>query len=243
MVDRTGVPLIPRKTFFENANAVNPKLSPDGRWLTWIAAVEGVMNVWVAPSNAPTKSRTLTRQADRPIFELWFARTSAHVLFLKDKGGDENYHLWCAGLDGLDAQDLTPYRDVLANLVGFHYDDPNLIAVGMNDRDSRWHDFYTVDIRTGERQLLYDNRDEITSLILDSRLNLRLATTTRNKGRGSAILKWNGIGFEEIISIEADDALCTGPSHCQSCWRRLVPSQHHRARQGSDHACRLEDGR
>jgi acylaminoacyl-peptidase len=83
----------------------------------------------------------------------------------------------------------------------------------MNDRDSRWHDFYIVDIRTGERQLLYDNRDEITSLILDSRLNLRLATTTRNKGRGSAILKWNGIGFEEIISIEADDALCTDPSH------------------------------
>jgi hypothetical protein len=118
MFDRTGVPLIPRKTFFENANAVNPKLSPDGRWLAWIAAVEGIMNVWVAPSNDLTKSRTLTRQADRPISELWFARTSAHVLFLKDKGGDSLYggmvrRFGRPGCTGFDA-----YRDVLATLVG-----------------------------------------------------------------------------------------------------------------------------
>jgi acylaminoacyl-peptidase len=108
---------------------------------------------------------------------------------------------------------LTPYVDVLANLVGLHYEDPNLIAVGMNDRDARWHDLYIVDIRTGERRLVYKNKDEIAGFILDSRLNLRLATTTRNKGRGSAILKWTGAAFEEIMSIEADDVFGTDPLH------------------------------
>ena len=59
----------------------------------------------------------------------------------------------------------------------------------MNDRDARWHDFYVVDIRTGERRLVYENTDEIASFVIDSRLNLRLATTMQNKGSGSAILK------------------------------------------------------
>jgi dipeptidyl aminopeptidase/acylaminoacyl peptidase len=213
MTSDTGVPLIPRKTFFENAKALDPRLSPDGRWIAWIAAYDGVMNVWVAPRDDLTKARPLSRQTDRPIFGHWFARTSKHVLFRKDKDGDENFNLWCVDVDGSEARNLTPYDDVLAYLVGFDYENPHLIAVGMNDRDPRWHDLYIVDIRTGERRLAYKNTDEISGFIVDSRLNPRLATTTRNKGRGSAILRWTGAAFEEIISIEADDVLGTEPLH------------------------------
>ena len=224
MVGHASIPLIPRKTFFGNANALSPQLSPDGRWLAWIAPDNGVMNVWVAPRDDVTKARPLTRETDRPIFEHWFARTNAHVLFRKDKDGDENFHLWCVGIDGSDARDLTPYSDVLAYVYGLHDEDPNLIAVGMNDRDARWHDLYIVDIRTGERRLVHENRDEIATWIVDGRLNLRLATTTRNRNGGAAILRWSGAAFEEIISIDADDALCTEPLHVNRAGR-LVPAE------------------
>ncbi len=100
MEDAAGAPLIPRRVFFENANALDPKLSPDGQWLTWLAAVNGVMNVWAAPREDLTQARPLTRQTERPIFQQWFARTNAHVLFSKDTNGDENFHLWCVALDG-----------------------------------------------------------------------------------------------------------------------------------------------
>jgi dipeptidyl aminopeptidase/acylaminoacyl peptidase len=213
MVRDTNIPLIPRKTFFENPNAFNPRLSPDGHWLAWIAPVDGVMNVWAAPRDDLTMGRPLTRQTDRPILQHWFARTNAHVLFSKDRDGDENFNLWCVGIGGSDPRNLTPYSAVLATVLGMHHDDPNLIAVGMNDRDARWHDLYLVDIRTGERRLVHENKDEIASFVLDSRLNLRLATTTRDKRRGSAILKWTGAAFEEIMSIEADDVLSTEPLH------------------------------
>jgi dipeptidyl aminopeptidase/acylaminoacyl peptidase len=213
MVDDNTIPLIPRKTFFENANALNPRLSPDGCWLAWIAAFDGVMNVWLAPRDDLTSARPLTRQTDRPIFAHWFARTNAHVLFLKDKDGDENFNLWCVGIDGSAARNLTPYRDVLVVVLGMHRENPHLLAVGMNDRDARWHDVYILDIRTGERRLVYENTDEIASFVLDSRLQLRLATTTRNKGGGSAILKWTGATFEEIMSIEEEDVLNTNLLH------------------------------
>jgi dipeptidyl aminopeptidase/acylaminoacyl peptidase len=213
MLANTDVALITRKTFFENANALDPQLSRDGLWLSWLAAADGVMNVWVAPRDDLTKARALTRQTDRPIAAHWFAYTNAHVLFAKDKGGDENFNLWCVGIDGSDARNLTPYRNVLARLYGFDHENPNLIAVGMNDRDARWHDLYLVDIRTGERRLVYENVDEIMGFMLDRRLNLKLATTTRNKGAGAAILKWSGTGFEEILSIETDDVMGTEPLH------------------------------
>src|SRR5438477_280803 len=133
---------------------------------------------------------------------LWILRarrrapTNADVLFRKDEEGDENVNLWCVGIDGAAARNLTPYRNVRAIVLGMHRENPHLVAVGMNDRDARWHDFYIVDIRTGERQLVYENADEIASFVIDSRLNPRLATTMKNKGSGSAILKWNGTAFE-----------------------------------------------
>lgn len=205
--------LIPRKTLFGNADALDPRLSPDGSWLSWLAAADGVMNVWAAPRDDPTRARALTRQTDRPVLTHWFARTNEHVLFLRDREGDENYNLWRVGVDGSAPVNLTPGRDVLAILIGMHRESPNLVAVAMNDRDARWHDLYVVDIRSGERRLIYENRDEIASFIVDDRLALRLATTTRGKDGGLAILDWNGAAFQEIMSIDVGDTLETEPLH------------------------------
>jgi len=159
------------------------------------------------------KARPLTRWTDRPIFTHWFARTNAHVLLLKDEDGDENFNLWCVGIDGSPARNLTPNRDVHAIVLGMHREKPDLVAVGMNDRDARWHDLYIIDIRTGQRRLVYENTDEIASFILNSRLQPKLATSTRNKGSGSSILKWAGGAFEEILSIGEEDVLTTSPLH------------------------------
>ncbi len=42
--------LIPRRVLFGNPERVNPRISPDGTLLAWIAPHEGVLNVWVAPA-------------------------------------------------------------------------------------------------------------------------------------------------------------------------------------------------
>ncbi|MEG0885280.1 MAG: S9 family peptidase, partial [Janthinobacterium sp.] len=44
-------PLIERAKLFGNPSKSGGKLSPDGRWLSWIAPRDGVLNVWVAPAN------------------------------------------------------------------------------------------------------------------------------------------------------------------------------------------------
>ena len=47
------VPLIERAKFFGNPSKAAGRLSPDGRWLSWVAPRDGVLNLWVAPLNEP----------------------------------------------------------------------------------------------------------------------------------------------------------------------------------------------
>ena len=59
---------------------------------------------------------------------------------------------------------------------------PASLAVALNDRDKAWHDIYRIDIRTGERELLFENRSELAGIVLDRQLMPRLAIKPRDAG-------------------------------------------------------------
>src|SRR5262245_28834681 len=86
--------LIERTKLFGNPSRSAGRLSPDGKWLSWLAPRDGVMNVWVAPTADPTKARPLTAEKVRPIRSYFWAPDSSMILFINDKGGDENFLLY-----------------------------------------------------------------------------------------------------------------------------------------------------
>lgn len=205
------IPLISRKTLFGNPSRVSPSLSRDGKWLSWLAPRDGVMNVWLAPIGILDEARPLTNARDRPIPYQSIANTNAHVLFIQDKAGDENFHLWCSDFSG-NVRDLTPYGEIVVRFYGSHLDNPNLLAIGLNDRDKRWHDLYVLDIATGERRLVHENTGELSGFTVDQQLGLRLATRARAEG-GHELLRWDGAGFQTIMTVDLEDDLTTHPAH------------------------------
>jgi dipeptidyl aminopeptidase/acylaminoacyl peptidase len=76
---------------------------------------------------------------------------------------------------------------------------PDLIYVGLNDRDAAWHDLYEVKISTGERKLLRKNTDKIAGWIIDRIGKPRLALRTADNG-DTEMLKVSDAGFEEVYS-------------------------------------------
>jgi hypothetical protein len=52
-IAQTDVPLIARAKFFGNPSRAAGRLSPDGKWLSWLAPRDGVLNIWVAPRREP----------------------------------------------------------------------------------------------------------------------------------------------------------------------------------------------
>ena len=133
-VDIGDTPLIARSALFGNPVKSGAQPSPDGKWLTWMAPLNGVMNVWAAPVDQPT-SAAADRLKDRPIPGYWLVRgNSEQVLFVQDKGGDENYRLYGVNVTTGAKHDYTPFDKVRkpsaarANVL-------DEMLVGINNRD------------------------------------------------------------------------------------------------------------
>src|SRR5262245_43191495 len=74
------VPLIPRRTIFGNPERAGAQISPDGKHLSYLAPVDGVLNVWVAPVDDITKAVPVTEEKDRPIGNYNWAYDNKHIL-------------------------------------------------------------------------------------------------------------------------------------------------------------------
>ena len=90
------VPIIPREVIFGNPDRASVQISPDGAHLSWLAALNGVLNVWVAPRTDPSAARSVTQDSGRGIRFYFWAQTSRHILFGQDKNGDENWRIYAA---------------------------------------------------------------------------------------------------------------------------------------------------
>ncbi len=86
----SGADLIPRADIFGNPDRTGAQISPDGQWVAYIAPKDGVLNIWVAPVGDLDAARAITNATDRPIRQMFWANNSSVVLYLNDKGGDEN---------------------------------------------------------------------------------------------------------------------------------------------------------
>ncbi|MDQ3206101.1 MAG: S9 family peptidase [Pseudomonadota bacterium] len=184
-------------------------ISPDGRTLSWIAPVDGVMNVWVAPADKPLQGRAITSDAARGIRNYFWSYLPGTLLYLRDTGGDEDFHLFSVDIETRKTTDLTPFAKTTAQVVGASHANPQSILVGMNDRDPKWHDLYRVDLASGERTLLEKNDDEIGGYLADDSFTVRFATRARPDG-GQDVLKPDGKGGWELYSaIPFEDSLTT----------------------------------
>jgi dipeptidyl aminopeptidase/acylaminoacyl peptidase len=150
------VDLIPRSVLFGNPERTAPRISPDGRQLAWIAPLDGVLNVWVAPigeSDAGVDwaaARVVTADTDRGVRVFAWAHDGRHLLYLQDAGGDENWRLYDVDLESLERRDLTPFDKIHATIIGTSKRRPAEVLVGVNADNPQLHDVYRLDLTTGE---------------------------------------------------------------------------------------------
>lgn len=159
--------MIPRDVLFGNPDWVAARLSPDGKRLSYLAPSNGVMNVFVGPADDPKAARPVTQDKKRGIRVYFWAYTNEHVLYLQDKDGDENWHVFAVDLNTQTTKDLTPIAGVRAAIEKVSYKHPDEILVGLNDRDPALHDIHKINIRTGERTLVQENPGFVGFLVDD----------------------------------------------------------------------------
>ena len=184
-------PLIEREVFFGDPEISGTQISPDGKWITFRKPYNDVVNIWVKAVNAPfDAARPITADTERPVGGYFWSEDSRYVLYVQDKGGNENYHVYVVDPAGEvneatgapDARDLTPIEGVRALIYAVPEATPNRILVGINDRDPALHDVYSLDLDTGERELLIENLSNIAGWVTDLSGEVRLAGRQRPDG-------------------------------------------------------------
>ncbi|MBN2447216.1 MAG: S9 family peptidase [Phycisphaerae bacterium] len=203
-----GHSLIPRKTIFGNPDKAAPRVSPDGTQLAFLADLDGVLNVWVGPLDEPAAAKAVTHDTGRGIRDYFWAYTNRHIIYLQDKAGDENWRVYSVDLDTGNIADLTPFDGVQARIEEVSRKFPDEIMVSLNNRVPELHDLYRVNIRTAERELVYEN-EGLVQFHLDDDYNLRLGLAMRPDGGTDLYMRTNA-GWAPFVSVGPDDALTTG---------------------------------
>ena len=182
MTDTTA-PLIPRAALFGNPTRAAGQISPDGRWLSWLAPLDGVMNIWVAPKADPDAARAMTSANQRPIRQHFWAPDSSAVMYIQDKDGDENFLLYRACVTSGAETCLTPFEDTRVDLIAISATIKDKLLIGLNNRDPQWHDVHLLDLSTGALTLVLEN-NAYAGFEADDTLTLRMAMQ-QNAGGGT----------------------------------------------------------
>jgi dipeptidyl aminopeptidase/acylaminoacyl peptidase len=221
-----GAPVINRELFFDNPEIAGGQLSPDAKWMTYIKANKGTLNIWLKKADEPFENgRPITADTTRPVRSYFWSDDSKFVLYNQDKGGNENFHVYAvdpfataeAATGVPPARDLTPLDNTRAYIYNVSQKNPTKMWVGLNNRDQAWHDLYELDIATGERKLLRENKDRITGWDFDWDENLRLATRTNDDG-GNEILRVDEDKLTKIYessTLEAANSISWTPDNKQ----------------------------
>ncbi len=169
------MPRIPLRDFFRNPSETAFQVSPDGRYLAWLAPYERRLNVFVRPLEGGEPVR-VTSETARDIGGYFWK--GERIVYVKDAGGDENFHVVTVDRTGGDARDLTPGEHVKADVVDILEDDDAHLILSHNRRDASVFDVFRVDLATGKETLIAENPGNIVSWGTDHEGRLRVATTT-----------------------------------------------------------------
>jgi dipeptidyl aminopeptidase/acylaminoacyl peptidase len=149
--------LIPRKHVFGNPTRTSATISPDGRQLAFLAPRDGVLNVWVAPVNAIDRAKPVTADTVRPVRSFFWSPDSTRILYVQDKGGNENWLLYGVELATGKQTTYTDFEKTQVRVISVSPKIPGSILIGINNRDPRFHDVHRLDLATGRLTLVREN--------------------------------------------------------------------------------------
>ncbi len=199
-------PIIDREIFFGDPEIAAGRLSPDGKYISFLKTYKGHLNIWVKGIDEPFEAaRPMSADTARPVFRYLWTLDGKYLMYIQDKGGDENFHAYAIDpteklkedQEVPEARDLTPIDGVRITFYAFPEDTPDIIYIGLNDRDERFHDVYRLTLSTGERELVWENTQEMSGFEFDLDGNLRMATRETDDG-GTEFFRIEG---KELISV------------------------------------------
>ena len=220
--------LIPRKTIFGNPDKASLKVSPNHQMISFLAPVNNVLNVWVAPLEKPEEAVAITKDTLRGVRTYFWAYNNEQIIYLQDLGGDENWQIHSVNVKNKEDKILTPFEEILgadgkpvtlpngkilrprAQIQEVSYKFPNEILVGLNTRDPKYFDVYRLNINSGDLKMIQKN-ERFLGFQTDEDFNIRYAFENTQDGGNEIFIPDGKGGWKSFDKIDMEDMMTTWP--------------------------------
>ncbi|MCC8405804.1 S9 family peptidase [Paraburkholderia sp. MMS20-SJTN17] len=206
-----ATPLIPRSHLFGSPSKVFPRISQDGQYLAWLAPVDGVLNIWVAPSDTPERAFPVTHDTRRGVLSFSWTYAGHYLVYPRDADGNEEFHIYAVDAKTRVDRDLTPFEGVRADVVAISRLVRDRVLVRMNRRDPKFFDLYTLKIDTGELRLLERNDSNMGGFVVDEHYRPRVAGRFAADGTLQLFDRRDDANWKEWFSFAPEDARVSRP--------------------------------
>jgi dipeptidyl aminopeptidase/acylaminoacyl peptidase len=212
-------PLIDRDAFFGEVKITAAQISPDGKYVAFLKPYNGTRNIWVKAADEPfVAARPMSAETKRPVGAYFWSRDSKYLLHSQDQLGDENFNVYAIdpGAPPDKQTGVPPVRNISGAkgsrvlIYAVPKNDPDIMYIGINDRDKAWHDLYKLRISTGEKTLQRRNTERVADWVFDNSGALRAAVRTDDNGT-TEILRVDSDKFTPLYSCDVFESC--GPVH------------------------------
>ncbi len=193
--------------YFKTPEAFSFKLSPDGKYIGYMKRrASGERDLYLKEVSSE-KEMLLKKQGEDLIRGFAWA-TKDRIVYMQDKGGDENYHIYGVDISGENSVDLTPFEGVRANIIASLKEDDEHIVIQMNKDNLQQEEPYLLNVNNGEITKLYtvkEGDDPVAGYNFDSKGNLRAITKIKDGVNTELLYKIDG-EFKQLKYTDFSDA-------------------------------------
>jgi dipeptidyl aminopeptidase/acylaminoacyl peptidase len=207
--------LIPREVLFGNPDKIAVRMSEDGKHISYLAPLNGVLNVFVAPVDNPLTGKAITADKERGIRSYSWAKNSNNIIYSIDNKGDENFRLYSIDINTKENILLTPQEGIKASVIKKSKNFPDEILVQMNKRVPEYFDIYKINVKSGKAEIFFENKEKYISFIIDDNFKILFAYKMLPTGEGEIYGFKNGnlLNPQLFQKIKTEDMLTTSLLH------------------------------
>ncbi len=201
------IALIPRSILFGNPEKTKARVSPNGQLLAFIAPIQDVLNIFIAPQGDMSLAYPISFDQGRGVRQYTWTYAVNSLIYSQDCDGDENTQLFLVNTKNQETRAISPKGSV-SHLAATSSLLPSMILIANNQRTLEYFDIYSIDLQSGESQLFFENNAQFNDFIFDDHLQIRFAS--KNQPDGSVFyFQYDGQQFSPYLEIPFEDSETT----------------------------------
>jgi dipeptidyl aminopeptidase/acylaminoacyl peptidase len=192
-------PVIPLEDFFRNPEKSSFQISPDGKFLSFMAPYREMKNIFIQEEGRDSAVQ-LTFETERSVYYYGW-KNNYTILYFKDVGGDENIQIFSIDIGTKEVRPVVAIAGVRAGIIDWLKEVPDEIIIGTNQRNPQVFDPYRVNLKTGGLKMIVENPGDIVGWMTDHEGKLRIALASDGVNQRILYRSSEDETFRELMNI------------------------------------------